>query len=97
MEQDREKLTRLRDRLEKYLLKIPGTIVNGDTGKRMQHVSHIRFKGMKGDLLMAALPEIDVSSVSACTYVSPEPSHVLLTMGLSQADTRQSLHRKSVV
>src|SRR3546814_4438805 len=57
----------------------------------MPHVSNIRFKGMKGDLLMAALPEIAVSSGSACTSVSPEPSHVLMAMGLSEAATRSSL------
>lgn len=91
MEKDRQKLSLLRDKLEKELLKIPGTAINGSTRYRLPHVSNIRFAGLKGDLLMSAMPELALSSGSACTSASPEPSHVLMAMGLSEEETRSSL------
>lgn len=91
MEQDGLRLTRLRDRLETALLALPGTALNGHPEKRLPHVSNIRFEGVKGDLLMAAMPEVAVSSGSACTSASPEPSHVLTGMGLSEEEARSSL------
>lgn len=91
MEKDAQKLSKLRDRLETALLEIPETAVNGSTASRLPHVSNIRFKGVKGDLLMAAMPDVAVSSGSACTSALPEPSHVLMAMGLDEDQTRSSL------
>lgn len=96
MEQDTKKLSALRDKLEKALLEIPGTALNGSAPDgpedyRLPHVSNIRFDGLKGDLLMSAMPDLAISSGSACTSASPEPSHVLLAMGLSEEEARSSL------
>lgn len=96
MDQDRQKLAALRDKLEKALLEIPGTAVNGLSDRstqlgRLPHVCNIRFEGIKGDLLMSGMPELAVSSGSACTSASPKPSHVLLAMGLTDDEARSSL------
>ena len=91
MEKDSQKLSVLRDKLERALLEIPGTAVNGNTHSRLPHVSNIRFAGLKGDLLMAAMPDLAISSGSACTSASPEPSHVLMAMGLNEEEARASL------
>ncbi|QEC52700.1 cysteine desulfurase IscS [Anseongella ginsenosidimutans] len=91
MEKDGQKLSLLRDKLESGLLEIPGTALNGNTHNRLPHVSNIRFAGLKGDLLMSAMPDLAISSGSACTSASPEPSHVLTAMGLSEEEARSSL------
>lgn len=83
MEKERERLRLLRDKLEIELLRIPGTHLNGSRDNRLPHVSNITFEGVEGeDLLKQLNRKIAVSSGSACTSISPKPSHVLAAMGL---------------
>ena len=83
MENESERLKKLRDMLEKGLLEIQGTALNGKTDKRLPHVSNIAFESVEGiDLLRWVNKEVAVSSGSACTSISPKPSHVLAAMGL---------------
>ncbi len=83
MAEERQRLQRLRDRLEQGLLQLEETYVNGNPQSRMPHVTNISFKHVEGEgLMMTFNKEIAVSSGSACTSASLEPSYVLIAMGL---------------
>lgn len=83
MAQDAERLSRLRDKLEHALTQMEETKVNGNINSRMPHVSNISFKHVEGEgLMMTFNQSIAVSSGSACTSASLEPSYVLVGMGL---------------
>lgn len=76
----------LRDLLEERILdEISGAAVNGSGAIRLPNTSNLTFPGVDGEALMASLPDLAVSSGSACASVHPEPSHVLLAMGLPKA------------
>jgi cysteine desulfurase len=99
-EQSREaaRLAPLRDRLETAALALGGVQVNGDTARRLPHVTNLAIGGVQGKRLLTEVTRrIAVSSGSACTSALPEPSHVLLAMGLSpelaEASLRFSLGR----
>ncbi|PRY90468.1 cysteine desulfurase family protein [Mongoliibacter ruber] len=78
-----DKLNILRNKLEKELLKIPGTQLNSSQDHRIPHVCNVSFEGVGGEELLQMLnKEIAVSSGSACTSISPKPSHVLEAMGV---------------
>jgi cysteine desulfurase len=92
MQKDAERLSRLRDTLETALLQLEAVQVNGDTEKRLPHVSNISFKHVEaGALLTGFHKEIALSSGSACTSASMEPSHVLKALGLSDEMAHSSL------
>jgi cysteine desulfurase len=83
MNQDAERLSKLRNRLESGLTQLEETKVNGNIDHRMPHVSNISFKHVEGEgLMMTFNQNIAVSSGSACTSASLEPSYVLVGMGL---------------
>ena len=85
-------LTRLRDRLIRGILEtIEGTSLNGPPTERLPHNANISFDGMDGDALMAALSEVALSTGSACTSASIEPSYALKAIGLTDALARSSL------
>lgn len=84
MAQDAQRLGALRDKLENELLKIEETFVNGSREHRLPHVTNISFRHVEGEgLLMGFNKNIAVSSGSACTSASLEPSYVLKALGLS--------------
>lgn len=90
--QDAERLARLRDRLETALLKIDGAFVNGSREHRLPNVTNVGFSGVDNEgLLMGINKEIAVSSGSACTSGSLEPSYVLKALGLGDEVARSSL------
>ncbi len=92
MEQEGNRLGMLRDKLEKGLLEIPGTILNGSQTYRLPHVTNIAFAGVEGgELLRKVNLKVAVSSGSACTSISPKPSHVLQAMGLDPDLGRASI------
>lgn len=77
-------LSKLRDCLEQGILsQIKGTKVNGNTNNRLPNVTNISFEGVDGELLLSSFRDIAVSSGSACTSASVEPSHVLKAIGVS--------------
>lgn len=91
-----KRLGLLRDSLEKKILSIEGTTINGSQSQRLSHVSNIAFSGVEGsELLNGVNKEIAVSSGSACTSILPKASHVLAAMGfdsdLGRASIRFSL------
>jgi cysteine desulfurase len=75
---------KLRDRLEKGLLAIPDTEINGDRKNRLPNTTNIGFKYIEGEAILLSLDKYGIcaSSGSACTSGSLEPSHVLRAMGL---------------
>jgi cysteine desulfurase len=83
MDQDMARLQVMRDRLEAALTQLEETKVNGNIEHRMPHVSNISFKHVEGEgLMMTFNQNVAVSSGSACTSASLEPSYVLVGMGL---------------
>ena len=82
MHQDAERLSALRDKLENALLGLEEAYVNGNPNSRLPHLTNISFKYVEGEGLMMAFKDIAVSSGSACTSASLEPSYVLKALGL---------------
>lgn len=83
MEEEAKRLSALRDKLESALTTMEESYVNGNTTHRLPHVSNISFKYVEGEGLMMAMKDLAVSSGSACTSASLEPSYVLKNLGLS--------------
>jgi cysteine desulfurase len=83
MESESVRLAALRDKLETTLNKMEESYVNGNTQHRLPHVANISFKYVEGEGLMMAMSDLAVSSGSACTSASLEPSYVLKSLGLS--------------
>ncbi|MBK8391053.1 MAG: IscS subfamily cysteine desulfurase [Saprospiraceae bacterium] len=83
MASDTARVSKLRDRLEKSLMELEETYINGNVEHRMPHVTNISFKHVEGEgLMMTFNQNIAVSSGSACTSASLEPSYVLVALGL---------------
>lgn len=91
MEADANRLSKLRDKLEQALLKLEESYVNGNVEHRLPHVANISFKYVEGEGLMMAIKDIAVSSGSACTSASLEPSYVLKALGLDDELAHSSL------
>ncbi|MBK9382895.1 MAG: IscS subfamily cysteine desulfurase [Chitinophagaceae bacterium] len=92
MEADTERIIKLRDKLENALLQVEESYLNGDKDYRLPHVSNISFKYVEGEgLMMGFNKNIAVSSGSACTSASLEPSYVLKALGLGDDLAHSSL------
>ncbi|HVW13736.1 MAG TPA: IscS subfamily cysteine desulfurase [Mucilaginibacter sp.] len=83
MESEAKRLSAMRDRLQESLLELEESYVNGNQEHRLPHVANISFKYVEGEGLMMAMKDLAVSSGSACTSASLEPSYVLKSLGLS--------------
>lgn len=83
MEKDAVRLSALRDRLEASLTTLEESYVNGNKESRLPHTTNISFKYVEGEGLMMAMKDLAVSSGSACTSASLEPSYVLKSLGLN--------------
>ncbi|HEY4289495.1 MAG TPA: IscS subfamily cysteine desulfurase [Puia sp.] len=92
METDARRIAGLRDRLEKGLLAIEGARVNGSRTHRLPQTTNISFSYVDGQALLAGLgKDIALSSGSACTSASMEPSYVLKALGLGDDLAHSSL------
>jgi cysteine desulfurase len=85
------RLAALRDRLWNELGAVAGACSNGDPQRRAPHVLNVTFPGVDGESLRFALRDLCVSAGSACAADSPEASHVLTGMGLSDVLAGSSL------
>jgi cysteine desulfurase len=84
MEAEGQRLAVLRDKLENALLLLEETFVNGSRTNRLPHTTNISFRYVEGEALMMGFNKnLALSSGSACTSASPEPSYVLKGLGLS--------------
>ncbi len=92
MESEALRLGILRDSLESQLLSFHGVQRNGSLDNRLSHVSNLAFEGVEGEeFLQRVNLKVAVSSGSACTSISPKPSHVLQAMGVPSDLGRASL------
>ena len=92
MEEETKRVVKLRDKLENALLQIEESYLNGDKEYRLPHVTNISFKYVEGEgLMMGFNKNIAVSSGSACTSASLEPSYVLKALGLGDDLAHSSL------
>jgi cysteine desulfurase len=92
MAADTERIAKLRDKLENALKQIDESYVNGNPAHRLPHVSNISFKYVEGEgLMMGFNQNIALSSGSACTSASLEPSYVLKALGLGDDLAHSSL------
>lgn len=85
------RLSKLRDKLETELLTLEESYVNGNREHRLPHVSNMSFKYVEGEGLIMGVKNIAVSSGSACTSASLEPSYVLKALGLDDELAHSSL------
>jgi cysteine desulfurase len=86
------KLQRLRDRLEARILKaLPDAVRNGDPNARLPHLANLSFPYVEGESLIMGVKELAVSSGSACTSASLEPSYVLKSLGLGDELAHSSI------
>jgi cysteine desulfurase len=98
MDADRERLLGLRQKLEREITERLDVVqVNGHAEKRLPHLTNISFGFVEGESLMMACKDIAMSSGSACTSASLEPSYVLKGLGvgddLAHSSLRLSLGR----
>jgi len=92
MAEETERVSKLRDKLQNALLQIEESYLNGDKEYKLPHVTNISFKYVEGEgLMMGFNKNIAVSSGSACTSASLEPSYVLKALGLGDDLAHSSL------
>ncbi|MCA1854991.1 IscS subfamily cysteine desulfurase [Massilia oculi] len=91
MASELERVKALRDRLAKGLLEIEEVYINGDMDHRVPHNLNVSFNYVEGESLIMAIKDIAVSSGSACTSASLEPSYVLRALGRSDELAHSSI------
>ena len=92
MKKEAARISTLRDRLKKGLCeRFPKAVVNGSQTERLPNNLNLSFPGIDAKGLMERLPGVAVSSGSACTATSIEPSYVLKAMGVSEDLRRSSI------
>ena len=91
MASENERIRALRDRLLQRLSVIPEILINGDVAQRVPHNLNISFQFVEGESLLMGIKGVAVSSGSACTSASLEPSYVLRALGLSDEIAHSSI------
>jgi cysteine desulfurase len=91
MATENERIRMLRDRLWKGLSKIDEVYLNGDVEQRVPHNLNVSFNFVEGESLIMAIKDVAVSSGSACTSASLEPSYVLRALGRSDELAHSSI------
>lgn len=99
LESDRQHYRTLMSRLLAGMESLGGVLINGNAGERVANIVNLAFEGVDGEQLLMVLKDIAVSSGSACTSASIEPSYVLKAIGvepeLAHASLRFSLGRST--
>ncbi|QHG92582.1 IscS subfamily cysteine desulfurase [Coxiella endosymbiont of Amblyomma sculptum] len=91
MFQDTKKIIRLKNRLWSGLSQIDGVQLNAETAPCIPGCLNIRFDGIESESLMVRLQKIAISGGSACDSANPNPSYVLLAMGLGREEAYNSV------
>ncbi|WP_067218070.1 IscS subfamily cysteine desulfurase [Marinomonas gallaica] len=91
MVDDCARISALREKLWNGLAQMPGVHLNGDSENRVAGVVNVGFDGVEGEVLLMSLSDVALSSGSACTSASLEPSYVLRAIGLSDELAHASL------
>ena len=90
-EAEGRRIAELRDRLWSHIRQIPGTSLNGSREQRLPGTLNVAFSGVDGETLLMALDDVAVSSGSACTSATVEPSYVLRAMHIADELAASSL------
>jgi cysteine desulfurase len=91
MSEDNKRIEQLRDRLLAGFADMEEVVINGDLDQRIPGNLNISFNYVEGESLMMAISDVAVSSGSACTSASLEPSYVLRALGLSDELAHSSI------
>jgi cysteine desulfurase len=91
MANENDRIRMLRDKLWKGLSEIEEVYVNGDADQRVPHNLNVSFNFVEGESLIMAIKDVAVSSGSACTSASLEPSYVLRALGRSDELAHSSI------
>ncbi len=91
MDAEQAHLSELRERFLSHVRQIPDTVVHTHPEQHISGIVNIGFAGVDGETLLLALPGLAVSSGSACTSASVEPSHVLRGLGVADELAHASL------
>ena len=91
MDEEGRRVRALRDRLWSHLKQLPGTQLNGALEHRLPGNLNVAFGGVDGETLLMALDDVAVSSGSACTSATIEPSYVLRALGVADDLAHSSL------
>jgi cysteine desulfurase len=91
MDEESQRIAELRDLLLEGLADLPDVFLNGSSDQRIAHNLNLAFADVDGELLLLALKDLALSSGSACTSASVEPSYVLRALGMSNALAQGSL------
>jgi len=91
MKEDIQRITKLKDRLVAGFSDMEEVVINGDLHQRYPGIMNISYNYVEGESLMMAISDIAVSSGSACTSASLEPSYVLRALGLSDELAHSSI------
>jgi len=86
-----KKIADFKQRFWQGISRLGGVTLNGDMEHAVPHILNVRFAGLKAASLIQALPELAISSGSACHAKGVEPSYVLRALGLSAEDAQSSL------
>ena len=97
LETEPARITELRDRLWRRLQRLGGVHLNGEAAPRLPEILNVSFEGVEGESLVTSLASLAVTTGSACSSASGEPSYVLRALGrnrqLAQSSLRFSLGR----
>ncbi len=91
MEKDNARILELRNYLMHSLCSLSGVTVNGSMASRLPTNLNLTFHGVNGEQFLLSLKDIAVSTGSACTSASLNPSYVLKAIGLSDGDAHASI------
>ncbi len=93
MEKESKRLSRIRDRLIKDILEIEKAYLTGDPAQRLPHHASFRFSRIEGESILLNMDRynIQISTGSACSSKTLEPSHVLLAIGLKHEEAHGSM------
>lgn len=89
--QENQRLSQLGDKLLNRVLSVPGVTLNGHRRQRVPNNLNLCFGGIDGDSLLLALQKLAVSTTSACSSASVQPSYVLKAIGLSDEQAHSSI------
>lgn len=89
--EEAKRIAVLRDQLWRNISVLEGIFLNGDLEKRVCGCLNFSIDGVDGELLVKSLYDLAISTGSACNSANPEPSHVLLAMGLTRDQANRSL------
>ncbi len=90
-ESEQGRLTALRDNLWESLADLPGIHLNAQAAPRVANMLNVSVEGVEGESLVAGLPELAISTGSACSSATGEPSYVLRALGRDEQLAQSSL------